>query len=105
MDLRKCLTVCAQKLSLGLVWKELQVFSKLIYRGRNQHRRDKCYQRLTRVRINHMNLLYIDSLIDSILSVHCVQVAKELRVYQTVALANCVKKLAKLLLRCVVFSS
>jgi hypothetical protein len=48
---RKWLNACAQKLSLGLVWRELQVFSKLIYRGRNQHRRDKCYQRLTRVEI------------------------------------------------------
>ena len=48
---RKCLNACAQKLSLGLVWRELQVFSKLIYRGRNQHRRDKCYQRLSRVEI------------------------------------------------------
>lgn len=48
-SLGRSLNVCAQKLSLGLVWKELQVFSKLLYRGRNQHRRDKCFQRLIRV--------------------------------------------------------
>ena len=41
----------AQKLSLGLLWKELEVYSKLVFRGRNQHRRDKTYQMLVRVSI------------------------------------------------------
>ena len=50
MEARKRLSACPKKLSLALVWRELQVFSKLIYRGRNQHRRDRCYQKLTRVR-------------------------------------------------------
>jgi hypothetical protein len=34
---------------LEAVWKELGVFSKLVVRGRNQHRRDRCYQMLVRV--------------------------------------------------------
>lgn len=41
--------VYSSSLSLELVWKELEVFSKLVVRGRNQHRRDKCYQMLVRV--------------------------------------------------------
>jgi len=32
-----------------LLWTELEVFSKLIIRGRNQHRREKYYQMLVRV--------------------------------------------------------
>ena len=36
-------------LSLGAVWEELDVFTKFVVRGRNQHRRDKCYQLLARV--------------------------------------------------------
>ena len=48
-EIRKQMKGSTQKLSLGLLWKELQVFSKLLFRGRNQHRRDKSYQRLLRV--------------------------------------------------------
>lgn len=34
---------------LGLLWTELEVFAKLLLRGRNQHRREKYYQMLVRV--------------------------------------------------------
>ena len=36
-------------LSLGAVWTELDVFTKFVVRGKNQHRRDKCYQILAKV--------------------------------------------------------
>lgn len=45
----KSLKLFSAGLSLEVVWKELEVFSKLVLRGRNQHRRDKCYQMLVRV--------------------------------------------------------
>ena len=38
-----------ESLSLHIAQKEWEVFSKLVVRGRNQHRRDKCYQMLVRV--------------------------------------------------------
>ena len=44
------------KLSLEVVWKELEVFSKLIFRGRNQHCRDKAYQMIVRVNITIINV-------------------------------------------------
>ena len=39
-----------QSLSLAVVWKELQVLSRLLYRAKNQHRRDRTFQKLLRVR-------------------------------------------------------
>ena len=44
------------KLSLEVVWKELEVFSKLIFRGRNQHCRDKAYQMIVRVNVTIINV-------------------------------------------------
>ena len=38
-----------QSLSLAVVWKELQVLSRLLYRAKNQHRRDRMFQKLLRV--------------------------------------------------------
>lgn len=49
MDLRRKLQRCTGNLSLAVITRELQVFSRLIYRGRSQHRRDKSFQKLVRV--------------------------------------------------------
>ena len=46
------------KLSLEVVWKELEVFSKLIFRGRNQHCRDKAYQMIVRVNVTIIHQFY-----------------------------------------------
>ena len=46
----KDMKVYCAGLSLEVAWKELEVFSKLLVRGRNQHRRDRCYHMLVRVR-------------------------------------------------------
>ena len=51
--LKKGVYVSMQRLSLGIVWRELQVFSKLLYKGWNQHRRDKSFQKLLRVCEEH----------------------------------------------------
>ena len=66
--------------------------SKLIYRGRNQHRRDRCYQKLTRVlaKDHACSMVYCEKF-----SVFCLQVSKELRIYEKVALANFIRKFVK----------
>ena len=48
-EFRRRLRGCIQKLSLSIVMKEVQVFSRLLYRSKSQHRRDKSYQMLVRV--------------------------------------------------------
>ena len=40
---------CARKLSLSLITTERQLFSRLLYRNKNQHRNDQAFQRLNRV--------------------------------------------------------
>lgn len=40
---------CLPRLALQALWKENEVFSKLLYRGKNQHRHDKSFQMMTRV--------------------------------------------------------
>ncbi len=46
---RRALQSCAQKLSLDVITNELQIFSRLLYRNKNQHRNDQAFQQLNRV--------------------------------------------------------
>ena len=54
---------CLPKLALQALWKENEVFSKLLYRGRNQHRHDKSFQMMTRVGfesiLEHMRIMVV----------------------------------------------
>ncbi len=62
---------------IELLWTELEVFSKLLARGRNQHRREKYYQMLVRVRCALLSTISI-----YLCFYGCVQVMKDLRKYK-----------------------
>lgn len=48
-QLRKQLHDCVPELNLSVVSKEQVIFSRLLYRAKSQHRREKCFQKLVRV--------------------------------------------------------
>ena len=52
--LRKELHECVPELSLSVVGKEHVIFSRLLYRAKSQHRREKSFQKLVRVSIAHV---------------------------------------------------
>ena len=52
VKLRKELHKCVPVLSLDLVRKEQTLFTRMLYRSKNQHRRDVCYQKLVGVSSN-----------------------------------------------------
>lgn len=42
---------CLPRLNLDTLSKEKVMFSKMLYRGNNQHRHDKCFQKMNGVSI------------------------------------------------------
>ena len=61
-ELRRAVSNCMQRLSLGLISKELQIFSRLVYRNKSQHHRDKSFQKLVRVMSNLCKSCFIIAL-------------------------------------------
>ena len=47
-QVRKELHECVPELSLSVVGKEQVIFSRLLYRAKSQHRREKSFQKLVR---------------------------------------------------------
>lgn len=43
-----------QRLSLRLPEKEMQIFSRLVFRNKNQHRRDGSFQKLVKVNLRYL---------------------------------------------------
>lgn len=79
-----------QRLSLRLPAKEMQIFSRLIYRNKNQHRRDRSFQKLTKVKLRRLLKIVSFILSDT-------QVEKDFRKYYSHDLHFQVQKLVSLL--------
>lgn len=102
-ELRRAVGSCTQRLSLGLVSRELQIFRRLVYRNKSQHHRDSSFQKI--VRVNYffssytLSLLCLCLLKTIILFIFYSQVSKELKRYLSAGLPNSLKGLIKLLPR------
>ena len=102
-ELRRAVGSCTQRLSLGLVSRELQIFRRLVYRNKSQHHRDSSFQKI--VRVNNffssytLSLLCLCLLKTIILFIFYSQVSKELKRYLSAGLPNSLKGFIKLLPR------